>query len=101
MYYLYLIECSDKTFYLGVTNDLTRRFQEHQDGLNISCYTFNRRPLILKYYKEFYKMSEAIYYEKKLKKWSKVKKEAFFAKQWERLHELAKCRNASKSENFK
>ncbi|MDZ7740437.1 MAG: hypothetical protein U5Q03_01410 [Bacteroidota bacterium] len=52
------------------------------------------------YYLEFEKMSEAIYYEKKMKKWSRAKKLAFFRKEYDKLHDLAKCRNESSSDNF-
>jgi len=92
MFYLYLIECNDNTYYIGVTNDLSRRLIEHQDGLSLNSYTHNRRPIKLKYYLEFDKMSEAIFYEKRLKKWSKAKKEAFFKREWDLLRELSKCK---------
>ena len=100
MCYLYLIECSDKSYYLGVTNDLSRRIKEHQDGININCYTFKRRPIKLEHYLEYNTMSEAIYDEKKLKKWSRAKKVAYFKKQWTKLHKLARCLNNSSYTNY-
>jgi len=101
MYYLYLIECSDETYYVGVTNDLSRRMREHKHGAHEGSYTYNRRPVKLKYYLMFDDIREAISYEKKIKKWSKAKKDAFFLKQWDKLRELAKCRNKTSSDNYK
>ena len=84
-YFVYMIECSDGTYYVGVTNDVFRRVQEHQDGLNKTCYTFKRRPVLLKYYLEFDYIDEAIILEKRLKKWSRTKKEAYFKREWIKL----------------
>ena len=44
-YYLYIILCNDGSFYTGLTDDLTRRFVEHVNGVYETCYTFKRRPL--------------------------------------------------------
>jgi len=100
-YYVYLLECSDCKYYIGVTNDITRRIQEHHDGIDPSCFTFSRRPVSLKYYLVFDDITKAIVIEKKLKKWSRDKKEAFFQKKWNRLHNLAKCQNSSFYKNYK
>ncbi|MCC8410252.1 GIY-YIG nuclease family protein [Mucilaginibacter sp. UR6-1] len=40
-YFVYIIKCNDGSYYTGVTNDVDRRFQEHQQGVNVSCYTLN------------------------------------------------------------
>ncbi len=100
-YYVYLLECSDGKYYIGVTNDITRRMQEHHKGVNQECFTFSRRPVSLRYYLVFDDITEAILIEKKLKKWSRGKKVAFFEKEWEKLHNLAKCQNTSSHENNK
>lgn len=94
-YYVYMLECSDGSYYIGVTNDLWRRISEHQQGLDPDCYTYRKRPISLKNYKEFEYVYDAINTEKKLKKWSRAKKEAFFKNDWQSLHEKAKCMNAS------
>ncbi len=49
-YYVYIILCNDDSYYTGLTDDLMRRFEEHVNGIYESCYTYKRRPLILKYY---------------------------------------------------
>src|SRR5210317_504756 len=92
-YYLYLLECSDMSYYIGVTNDIDRRMIEHQRGILQNCYTYKRRPVALKYYLTFNYIGEAIYYENKIKRWSRVKKEAFFEKRWKNLQQHATCKN--------
>jgi len=78
-YFVYIIECSDGSYYTGVTNNYERRFQEHCDGLNPTCYTFERRPLLLRYVEWFHDVEQAIAREKQLKGWSRKKKEALMA----------------------
>jgi putative endonuclease len=88
--YVYILECSDKTYYTGVTNDLDRRLAEHNDGENPASYTFSRRPLILKYFQEHNDPIDAIEWEKKIKKWSKAKKEALMQENFQLLPSLSK-----------
>lgn len=95
LYYVYLLECCDGSFYTGVTNDLTRRMIEHQQGADKECYTYSRRPVTLKHYLTFEYINDAIFVEKKLKKWSRAKKVAYFTKDWKTLHEKSKCMNAT------
>ena len=73
--YVYMLLCSDKTYYVGVTNNLERRFEQHSQGTNPQSYTFARRPLALVFYELFNSPEKAIEFEKKIKKWSKAKKE--------------------------
>jgi putative endonuclease len=89
-YYVYIIECSDGLYYTGVTNDLERRIQEHNEGLNPGCFTFKRRPVILRYSEHFINIQNAIAYEKQLKGWSRKKKEALFIGNIEEIKRLAK-----------
>ena len=51
--YVYILECADDSFYVGVTNDVGRRFIEHVKGVHETSFTFNRRPLKLVYCKHF------------------------------------------------
>ncbi|WP_439129983.1 GIY-YIG nuclease family protein, partial [Polaribacter sp.] len=44
-YFVYILKCSDNLLYTGITNNIERRFNEHQKGLNKNCFTFKRRPL--------------------------------------------------------
>ncbi|MBP9739967.1 MAG: GIY-YIG nuclease family protein [Chitinophagaceae bacterium] len=91
-YYVYIVECSDKSYYTGITNDLERRIEEHNLGNNTSSYTFKRRPVVLKYYAHFFDVNQAIVWEKKIKGWSRKKKEALFVEDWDEIKELAKSK---------
>jgi putative endonuclease len=87
-----MIECSDKSIYTGITNNVERRFSEHQNGFIIGSYTHSRRPLKLLYAAEFNDVRQAISFEKQIKRWSKKKKLALINQNWEELHNLAKRR---------
>ena len=76
-YYVYLIQCFDGTFYVGVTNNVERRFWEHCHGDDTDSYTYSRRPLRLVHSWEFPTPIQAIDFEKKIKRWSHRKKRAF------------------------
>ena len=90
IYYVYILECSDKTFYTGITSDLTNRLQSHKSGKYKDSYTYSRRPLGLVYYCEFTNPNVAIATEKRFKKWSKAKKKALINGEFEKLPNLAK-----------
>ena len=64
-YYVYILQCSDDLTYTGVTNNVARRFEEHQKGLNKNCFTYKRRPLKLIFQQEFNNIEHAINFEKK------------------------------------
>jgi putative endonuclease len=87
-YYVYILECSDASFYTGVTNDLERRMKEHHQGLNLSCYTYQKRPLELVFKQEFTDVKQAIAFEKKLKGWRREKKIALINDDWENLKNI-------------
>ena len=89
-YYVYILECRDKTFYTGVTNSLVRRLQEHKSGLDPNSYVFNRRPIKLVFYATFSEIETAITFEKQLKGWSRAKKMALIENRFKDLPNLAK-----------
>lgn len=84
-YYVYIVECSDKSFYIGITSNLERRIYEHNAGLKKDSYTFTRRPVDLKWFEKFTNPEEAIKVEKQLKGWSRRKKIALIEENWEKL----------------
>jgi putative endonuclease len=100
IYYVYMLLCSDDTYYVGVTNDIERRFAEHCDAVDTRAYTRSRLPLQLVYVEEFQWVQDAIEWEKKLKKWSRAKKKALIDENWDRIKELAVCKNASSHRHF-
>jgi putative endonuclease len=89
-YFVYILKCNDNTYYTGVTNDVQRRFLEHQNGDDVDSYTYKRRPVELVFYAEFSDIRTAIEKEKQVKKWSKAKKEALINNQFDLLPELSK-----------
>jgi putative endonuclease len=99
--YVYILECSDDTLYVGVTNNVGRRFIEHISGLHDDSYTFSRRPLKLVYCNQFSSPLEAIGFEKQLKRWSRAKKIALINSDFNSLHELAECKNETSHKFFK
>ena len=88
--YVYILKCSDKTYYTGVTSNLEDRIFKHNAGFYSTCYTFKRRPLELVFFCEFTDINLAIEKEKQIKGWSKLKKEALINGDYVELVNLAK-----------
>jgi putative endonuclease len=74
MYYCYLLRCADDTLYAGVTTDLARRLEEHNDGRG-SRYTASHRPVQLVWQEEHPDRSSAQRREAEIKRWSRRQKE--------------------------
>lgn len=75
-YYVYILTSKENTaLYIGVTNDLRRRLNEHKSGL---CGGFTKRYHLCKlvYFEEYSEISEAILREKRMKGWTREKKDA-------------------------
>ncbi len=94
-YYVYILLCSDGLTYTGITDNINRRFKEHQNGFNKTSFTHKRRPVKLIFHQEFNDVLQAIYFEKKIKKWSARKKLALANGDFDMLRILVECRNAS------
>jgi len=71
----YILRCSDGTYYVGSTNDLQRRLEDHAVGEG-SAYTACRLPVTLVWCEEFSHVSEAFRWEKRIQGWSHAKREA-------------------------
>ncbi len=95
--YVYILECSDKSYYIGVTNDLEKRFLQHEIGLNRNCYTFTKRPLKIVFYEMFNNPTSAISFEKKIKGWNRKKKDALINQDFHLLPELSKSKSNAQS----
>jgi len=89
MYYVYIIKCVDDSFYVGMTDNLDRRFIEHRDGL-VKGYTSSRRPVELMWSSAFVTHDEAFTQERRIKTWSRAKKEALIKNDWDEIHEVVK-----------
>jgi 5-(carboxyamino)imidazole ribonucleotide synthase len=94
-FYVYIILCNDDSYYTGLTDDLMRRFEEHVNGLYETCYTFKKRPLILKYYETIPFLKDAVERERQIKGWSKAKKKALIQGNFHMLQLLSQCNNLS------
>ena len=73
-WFIYILKCSDETFYTGITNNITKRVCKHNSGKGAK-YTSTRLPVILMYYKLIGTMSEALKEERITKKLSHKQKE--------------------------
>ncbi len=88
--YLYILKCADGSYYIGTTRaELELRVAQHNAG-SFGGYTKSRRPVILVFSQWFDRVTDAIECERKLKKWSRAKKEAFMRGDLAELRELAK-----------
>ncbi|SFC92575.1 MULTISPECIES: GIY-YIG nuclease family protein [Algibacter] len=89
-YYVYILKCSDKSYYTGFTSNITKRYEDHKMGRFVESYTYKRRPVHLAFYSEFTEATIAIQTEKQIKKWSRAKKEALINGEFEKLPNLAR-----------
>ncbi len=92
MPYMYILECADGSYYTGSTKDLERRLWEHQNGQGAN-HTAKRLPVKLVYCEECDRIDDAFYREKQVQGWSRKKKEALMASDYNQIHLLAMCRN--------
>jgi putative endonuclease len=87
--FVYILECSDGTYYTGSTKDLERRLQDHQAGEG-SKYTKKRLPVFLIYSEEFDRIDAAFYREKQIQSWSRKKKQTLIEGRLDDLPGLSK-----------
>ena len=86
--YLYILECSDGTYYTGSTIDIEKRIIEHQKGIG-SNHTKKRLPVKLVYLEEHSRIDNAFYREKQIQGWSRKKKEALIKGEFNQLPKLS------------
>lgn len=87
--FVYIVKCSDGSYYIGHTSDLEQRIAEHNNG-TCAGYTSTRLPIELVYAQEFQSRNEAYLLERKLKGWSHKKKEALIQGDFEALKRYSK-----------
>jgi tRNA/rRNA methyltransferase len=83
-FWAYMLRCADGTYYTGHTDSLERRVEQHHSGA-YRGYTYERRPLELVWSQDFATRAEALDAEMRIKPWSRAKKEALIAQDWERM----------------
>ncbi|OUU26808.1 MAG: endonuclease [Candidatus Endolissoclinum sp. TMED37] len=81
MYYVYIVECADGTYYTGITTDIDRRLLEHNYSFKSAKYTRSRRPVRLVYSAEAGDRSTASKEEYRIKKMSRAQKKSFISVQ--------------------
>lgn len=81
-FFVYILECVDKTYYIGCTNNLNKRLKQHNRSKLGAHYTKTRRPVTLKYTERFDSRAEALRREYELKQWTKSKKKALITGVW-------------------
>jgi len=94
--YTYILKCNDDSYYTGSTNDIDARLWQHQNGEGAN-YTKKRLPVELVYLEEFNRIDDAFYREKQIQGWGRKKKEALISENYEKLKNLAVCKNESKA----
>ena len=90
-FHAYLLRCNDGSYYAGHTDDLDFRIAQHATG-TIGGYTAKRLPVTLFWSDSFPTRDEAFQAERRIKGWSRAKKEALIAGDWELVSQLARNR---------
>jgi predicted GIY-YIG superfamily endonuclease len=99
-YVVYILECSDGSYYTGSAADLSQRLWQHEQGTVPSSYTYRRRPVKLLWTsEECWSYSQALRWERQIKGWSRAKKEALIHGDFETVHEIVKSERKTKEEN--
>ena len=94
--FLYILRCSDDSYYVGTTRGaLERRVAEH-NAAHYGGYTAKRRPVALAFQQEFDRITDAIAAERQVKGWRREKKEAPIRGEFALLRQLAKRGGGSK-----
>jgi putative endonuclease len=94
---IYILRCSDGSYYTGITRrPVEERVSEHAMGL-CDGYTFTRRPVTLIHAESYERIDEAVAAERRIKGWSRAKKEAYIRGEFEALTALSRRRSKSES----
>lgn len=88
-FYVYLLRCSDGSYYVGHTDNIEVRMAQHQAAA-VAGFTSKRLPVELLKTESFGTREEALAAEQQLKGWTRRKKEAWLAGNFEELRRLAK-----------
>jgi predicted GIY-YIG superfamily endonuclease len=99
-YLVYILECSDGSYYTGSTDDINKRLWQHQEGVEPSSYTYSRRPIKLVWTSEetqhYY---GALRWERQIKSWSRAKKQALIRGDFDGIHGIVKAERTKREQN--
>ena len=87
--YVYILKCSDDSYYVGSTKDVGFRFWQHSNSIG-AIYTAERLPVRLIYIEIFTRIDHAFEREHQIKNWSRKKKEALIKGNKQDLKVLSK-----------
>lgn len=90
-WFVYILRCSDASYYVGHTEDVAARVERHQDGTG-AVWTAARRPVSLVFEEELPSEAAAVARERQIKRWSRQKKEALISGGLTALKTLSRCR---------
>jgi len=88
MWYVYILQCSNNTFYVGITNNVKRRLKEHNSGKG-GRYTKARAPVTLVYSEAYKTKAKALKREIQIKRWTRAKKNVLIKQDYKRLKRLS------------
>jgi len=88
-FWVHILRCADSSYYTDHTDNLEKRIAEHQAGA-LHSYTFYWRPVTVVYCETFTTREEALACERRIKGWSRQKKEAMMRGDWAEVVRLAK-----------
>ena len=91
MAWMYILQCSDGSYYVGSTVDMEKRLAQHQAGEGAK-YTARRLPVKLVFAEEFERIDEAFTREKQVQGWSRAKREALIRGDFDDVSRLGKKR---------
>ncbi len=94
---VYILECSDGSFYVGHTDDMRKRIAEHNVVAFQYCWTASRRPVQLVFQQLMPSRNEAFQAERQIKGWSRSKKRALIEGKWQDISTFAKTYNTRSS----
>lgn len=98
MPYMYILECADRSLYVGSTKHLDYRVAQHNCGEG-AAYTRTRLPVRLLYFEEFVRVDDAYLREKQVQGWSRAKRLALVNRRVDHLPELSRKQFASQSDH--
>ncbi len=81
VFWIYMLECADGSYYTGHTDNLERRLAEHEQN-KFKCYTSQRLPVKLVFCDAFPTRDDALARERQIKGWKRCKKQALIKQDW-------------------
>ena len=89
MFFVYILQCNDRSYYVGHTDDIDKRLAQHQNG-ECGGYTSKRLPVKIVFLQTCSSRDEAFIFERKIKKWSRIKKDALIKENFDLVAQHAK-----------